>query len=51
MACGILVPQRGTEPVPLAVKHGVLTTGPPGNSLNFGFEQSSWYIAGKDWAL
>ena len=32
-ACGILVPQPGIKPVPLARKHGVLTTGPPGKSI------------------
>ena len=32
-ACRILVPRPGTEPVPLQWKHGVLTTGLPGNSL------------------
>ena len=30
MACGILVPQPGIEPRPLAMR--VLTTGPPKNS-------------------
>ena len=29
---GILVPGSGIKPVPLQRKHGVLTTGPPGNS-------------------
>ena len=36
VACGILVPQPGIKPGPLAVKAPsprVLTTGPPGNSL------------------
>ena len=33
MACGILVPQSGTESEALAVKNGILTTGPPGKSL------------------
>ena len=32
-ACGILVPQSGTESEPSAVKNGILTTGPPGKSL------------------
>ena len=31
-ACGILVPQSGIKPTPWQWKHGVLTTGPPGNS-------------------
>ena len=30
--CGILVPQPGTKPEPLAVGDGVLTSGPPGTS-------------------
>ena len=34
-ACGILVPQPGIKPAPLAVKGEVLTTGPPGKSLSF----------------
>ena len=29
MACGILVPQPGIEPLPLAVEVQILTTGPP----------------------
>ena len=33
MACRILVPWPGTEPVPLHWKLGVLATGPPGKSL------------------
>ena len=33
MACGIFVPQPGIEPKPPALEGGVLTTGPPGNSL------------------
>ena len=33
MACGILVPWPEIEPRPLAVEHGVLTTGPPGNFM------------------
>ena len=32
MACGILVPRLGIEPVPPRQQHGVLTTGPPGKS-------------------
>ena len=31
----ILVPQPGTEPVPPAVEVQILTTRPPGSSLNF----------------
>ena len=37
-ACGILVPQPGIEPVPLQWKHGILTTGPPGNSQPYTFK-------------
>ena len=33
MACGILVPQPGTEPMPLHWKSGVLLTELPGKSL------------------
>ena len=32
MAHGILVPQPGPEPLPPALKHGVLATEPPGKS-------------------
>ena len=32
MACGILVPDKGSNPCPLQWKRGVLTTGPPGKS-------------------
>ena len=32
-ACRILIPWPGIEPVPLHWKHRVLTTGPPGKSL------------------
>ena len=32
MASGILTPQPGIEPMPLAMKCGVLTHGLPGNS-------------------
>ena len=34
MAHGILVPQPGTEPLPPALKHGVLATGPPGSPVD-----------------
>ena len=35
-ACGILVPRPRIKPLnPIMWKHGVLTTGPPGNSLKF----------------
>ena len=37
-ACGILVPQPGIEPAPPALEDEVLTTEPPGKSL-----QSSLY--------
>ena len=33
-ACGILAPQPGIEPSPLALEGEFLTTGPPGKSLN-----------------
>ena len=35
MACGILGPQPGIEPVPLHWQLGVLTPGPPGKSLDY----------------
>ena len=35
MAHGILVPQPGTEPVSPALQDGLLTTGPPEESLHF----------------
>ena len=31
--CGILIPQPGLNPHPLEWEHGILTTGPPGKSL------------------
>ena len=37
-ACGILIPQPGTEPVSPALEGGFLTTGPPGKSLH----SNSW---------
>ena len=33
--CGILAPQPGIKPAPLALEGVVFTTGPPGNSLVF----------------
>lgn len=33
LACGLLVPSPGLEPMPPAVKQGVLTTGQPGTFL------------------
>ena len=36
-ACGILTPWAGIEPAPPALKGKVLTTGPPGKSLNVYF--------------
>ena len=33
-ACGILAPRPGIKPTPLHWKRGVLTTGPPGKSLD-----------------
>ena len=35
MACRILVPQPGMEPLPSAFKHNVLTTGPSGKSQRY----------------
>jgi len=34
MACGMLAPQPGTEPVPLQGKHGIPTTGPLAGPLS-----------------
>ena len=34
MACGILIPQPGIEPVYPALQGGILTAGPPGKSLS-----------------
>ena len=42
-ACGILVPRPGIEPTPSELKHGVLTTGPPGKSWQNTFQ--------RDWCL
>ena len=36
VACGIFVPQSGTEPGPWPGNLGVLTIGPPGNSPSDG---------------
>ena len=36
-ACGILAPKPGTEPASPALKGDVLTTGPPGKSLDLHF--------------
>ena len=44
MACGILVPRPGTEPVSPAFQGGVLTTGPPGKSCN---QVLCWEQVGK----
>ena len=43
-AWGILVPQPGMEPVPLALQGEILITGPPGNSLSTLFlnPRGSW---------
>ena len=38
VACGILTPQLGIEPVSPALEGGFLTTGPPGESLDPSFE-------------
>ena len=37
-ACGILVPQPGTEPASFTLQGGFLTTGPPGKSCTPTFE-------------
>nr|XP_058899965.1 interleukin-34 isoform X3 [Kogia breviceps] len=48
-ACGILAPQPGIEPAPTALEGEVLTTGPPGKSLNqlltSSFSQCYWLMA------
>ena len=36
-ACGILAPRPGIEPTPPALEGEVLTTGPPGRSLNYSY--------------
>ena len=42
-ACGILAPRPGIEPAPPALEGEVLTTGPPGKSLEcFTFCVSIW---------
>ena len=41
-ACGILAPQPGMEPTAPALEGKVLTTGPPGKSLNMFF--LTWII-------
>ena len=46
--CGILSPQPGLEPMPPALEGEVLTTGPPGRSLDNPFEHcSSIYLPGS----
>ena len=40
VACGILVPPPGIEPVPSAMRPQSLSTGPPGNSLISPFNQA-----------
>ena len=52
VACAILVPWAGTEPGPWQWKHGLLTTGRPGNSLSS--LSTSWFALGHkglSWAL
>ena len=45
MACGILVPWPGTEPMSPALPGRLLTTGPPGKSLNLSlFDKGSWRL-------
>ena len=41
-ACGILAPPPGIEPTSPALKSEVLTSGPPGKSLN-SFKMYSWW--------
>ena len=38
MARGFWFPDQGWDPGPLHWKHGVLATGPPGESLNLDFK-------------
>ena len=38
VACGILLPRLGIEPVSPALEGGFLTIGPPGESLDSSFE-------------
>ena len=42
MACGILVPQPGMEPMSPALEGRFLTTGPPGKSLEYFFFKSDF---------
>ena len=54
-ACGILVLRSGTESVTLALKGGVLTTGPPGESLSIevftqSYHKSSANMKKYEWA-
>ena len=53
MACGALVPQPEIEPMPPQWKHGVLTTGPPGESLEKQLLFMRWgvYLVGKSMLL
>ena len=45
-ACGTLIPRPGIEPAPPALEAQVLTTGPPGKSLEFlAISYSSLYKA------
>ena len=47
LACGILVPQAGIEPMPPQWKHGALTTGPPGKSHpGCAFKSGCCYLSG-----
>ena len=43
-ACGILAPQPGIEPTPPALEGEVLTTGPPGKSLDSSFKVLSFGV-------
>ena len=38
VACGIYFPDQGSNPGPLHWEHGVLATGPPGQSLTRVFD-------------
>ena len=47
-ACGVLVPQPGTEPTSSALQVRFLTTGPPGKSqlfVVFDYDYSDWWAS------
>ena len=47
MACGILVPDQGSNPRPLLWKHRILTTGPPGKSWFWLYLECTLYFEQK----